>query len=706
MDDAIKRAQAIAAQWKKKDNNNNDSNTSIDDTDNNNDSNGTVNDANTSALGKRKSADTDLFFVDKNANKRPNNDMKVEKVYVPVNERKDIKWVGLICGPKGSNIKRIRAASGGCEVKVRGKGSSKDGTDETEEDLHVVLEGTNAQIDIAKGMIEDLIKNPDKVKAEQLQSLSGGISASYHQLPQPNENDPLEEMFVPQNTVGAIIGRQGEKIRELQIVSGASIQMQRDIEMQPGQQGRRLTIRGTKEKIEKAKELINKTIEDFKREGEMRRMGGHGGNNNNVQKQQVLRGGPIHKKVRILDNTVGQVIGKGGSTINHINGVSGAFLNIPSQADETDMRYRTITICGPTEESCQLAQDEMVKVLQQIVARQNTYGNNANLPAGHESVKFHIPNVYAGRVIGKQGSTINRLKHQFNVRLNIERDVISTEKGQMRNVSISGLKTNVENCKLEIAGIISPFSQEIALDLAGGDRSRLSRSRSNDPSRAYYNNNMMHHQQMGMMGGGGAAVNPNNPYAAQWAAYYAQQAILQQQQQQQQQQQVGNSIVAGNPNEVEDPERERNLDPNNPYRQQWVLYYQKQDEEKAAAIAAAATSSMAATTTTTTTTPTITTTTTPTNTSNGTNNHEKGNNDNYSNVNNVTNVNQNEQQQQQQNNNSNDATQQQQETNSNADADAIAEQWARYYEANPEEAIKNGYTKQHYDQYLMQKQKT
>ena len=52
------------------------------------------------------------------------------------------------------------------------------------------------------------------------------------------------------------------------------------------------------------------------------------------------------------------------------------------------------------------------------------------------------------------------------------------------------------------------------------------------------------------------------------------------------------------------------------------------------------------------------------------------------------------------------STQQQQETNSNADADAIAEQWARYYEANPEEAIKNGYTKQHYDQYLMQKQKT
>ena len=33
------------------------------------------------------------------------------------------------------------------------------------------------------------------------------------------------------------------------------------------------------------------------------------------------------------------------------------------------MRYRTITICGPTEESCQLAQDEMVKVLQQIVAK-------------------------------------------------------------------------------------------------------------------------------------------------------------------------------------------------------------------------------------------------------------------------------------------------------------------------------------------------
>ena len=194
------------------------------------------------------------------SDKRPNNFAgNSEKIFIPVNERQDIQWVGLICGPRGSNIARIREASNGCEVKLRGKGSTRDGQNEGNEDLHVLLEGTNAQIDIARGMINDLLENPDKVKAQQLQSLGGG---AYQDIPMAKEDDPYEEMYVPNSMVGTIIGRGGEKIRELQIMSGASIQMQREIEMEPGQEGRRLTMRGSKESIEKAKELIQQTMED------------------------------------------------------------------------------------------------------------------------------------------------------------------------------------------------------------------------------------------------------------------------------------------------------------------------------------------------------------------------------------------------------------------------------------------------------------
>ena len=379
-EEALRRAKAIAAKW--------------------NQSNGQGNDgvglAGT-ALGKRK---LELDLGDRGASdKRPNNFAgNSEKIFIPVNERQDIQWVGLICGPRGSNIARIREASNGCEVKLRGKGSTRDGQNEGNEDLHVLLEGTNAQIDIARGMIHDLIENPDKVKAQQLQSLGGG---AYQNVPLPNEDDPSEEMYVPNSMVGTIIGRGGEKIRELQIMSGASIQMQREIEMEPGQEGRRLTMRGSKENIEKAKELIQQTMEESKRENELRRMR-RSGSQNQADRKQTLRGGPIHRKVRILDNTVGAVIGR-GVTINQINAVSGAFVNIPKEPDVSDARYRTVTICGPTEQSCQIAQDEMVKVLQQRQRNMGAGGNmDQNGGGGHSPIM--LPSNFKYRMNIQAGS--------------------------------------------------------------------------------------------------------------------------------------------------------------------------------------------------------------------------------------------------------------------------------------------------------------
>ena len=562
-EEALRRAKAIAAKWNQTGGQGNDDVASAG-----------------SALESENSESSDSG--DRGASgKRPNNFVgNSEKIFVPVNERRDIQWVGLICGPRGSNIARIREASNGCEVKLRGKGSTRDGQNEGNEDLHVLLEGTNAQIDIARGMINDLLENPDKVKAQQLQSLGGG---AYQDIPMAKEDDPYEEMYVPNSMVGTIIGRGGEKIRELQIMSGASIQMQREIEMEPGQEGRRLTMRGSKESIEKAKELIQQTMEESKRENELRRMR-RSGSHNQADRKQTLRGGPIHRKVRILDNTVGAVIGRGGATINQINAVSGAVVNIPKEPDASDARYRTVTICGPTDESCQIAQDEIVKVLQQRQRNMGAGGNmdqngsGGQLAPGHVAIEFQIPNEHTGRVIGKQGSTIQRLKQMFGVHINIPRDIVETEKGQMRTVKITGLQQGTEDCKVEIARMLSAYSQDLSLELVGGDRSRLSRSRSRDPGMAGYNYGMMHGGNM-MMGGAGG-MNPNNPYAAQWAAYYAQQAIMQQQQG------VGNQGSA----EV-DAERKKNLDPSNPYRQQWVEYYAQQDKKKADAAAASNTDS-------------------------------------------------------------------------------------------------------------------
>ena len=169
-EEALRRAKAIAAKW--------------------NQTGGQGNDDVASAGSALESENSNFRSGDRGASgKRPNNFVgNSEKIFVPVNERRDIQWVGLICGPRGSNIARIREASNGCEVKLRGKGSTRDGQNEGNEDLHVLLEGTNAQIDIARGMINDLLENPDKVKATPIFRWRG-----VQDIPMAKEDDPTRK---------------------------------------------------------------------------------------------------------------------------------------------------------------------------------------------------------------------------------------------------------------------------------------------------------------------------------------------------------------------------------------------------------------------------------------------------------------------------------------------------------------------------------
>ena len=137
-------------------------------------------------------------------------------------------------------------------MKLRGKGSTRDGQNEGNEDLHVLLEGTNAQIDIARGMINDLLENPDKVKAQQLQSLGGG---AYQDIPMANEDDPSREMYVPNSMVGTIIGRGGEKIRSFRLCLGLPYKCSARLRWSQGKRGEGSPCVGRKKVSKRPKNL-------------------------------------------------------------------------------------------------------------------------------------------------------------------------------------------------------------------------------------------------------------------------------------------------------------------------------------------------------------------------------------------------------------------------------------------------------------------
>ena len=90
-----------------------------------------------------------------------------EKIYVPVKERPDFNFMGLIIGPRGSNI-RIMEQNCGCKIYVRGRGTEVDPDD----DLYVLIESDSTDsLELGKKAINDLLFNEEganQIKLNQL----------------------------------------------------------------------------------------------------------------------------------------------------------------------------------------------------------------------------------------------------------------------------------------------------------------------------------------------------------------------------------------------------------------------------------------------------------------------------------------------------------------------------------------------------------
>lgn len=60
--------------------------------------------------------------------------------------------------------------------------------------------------------------------------------------------------------MGVIIGKGGENIKNLQLQSGAKIQVTRDMDADPHSQTRMVELIGNSEQINKAEQLINEVL--------------------------------------------------------------------------------------------------------------------------------------------------------------------------------------------------------------------------------------------------------------------------------------------------------------------------------------------------------------------------------------------------------------------------------------------------------------
>ncbi|KAL4333906.1 hypothetical protein GQ457_07G045020 [Hibiscus cannabinus] len=167
-------------------------------------------------------------------------------------------------------------------------------------------------------------------------SAPSGVPVSYGSY-----HGTSKKIDIPQNRVGVIIGKAGETIKYLQMQSGAKIQVQRDMDADPNCVTRPVELMGNAEEIAKAEQLINDVLAEAEAGGSgivSRRLTGHAGSE--------------HFEMKIQNNKVGLVIGKGGETIKNMQARTGARIQvIPLHLPPGDpATERTLHIDGTSEQ--------------------------------------------------------------------------------------------------------------------------------------------------------------------------------------------------------------------------------------------------------------------------------------------------------------------------------------------------------------------
>jgi far upstream element-binding protein len=349
-----------------------------------------------------------------------------KKLMIPVDKYPGYNFIGLLIGPGGSKQRELVAQSGGnVKISIRGKGSSSSNANpsQSEEPLHVLLEGQMDNVLNAERLISVLLNDPEKAQAEKDRQLAlvgngsggggGGGTSTYtpkpvahliglngggHYGPAAGDQVIEEKIGIPNGFVGYIIGKGGESITSMQRKSGCKVQIQKEHEMEPGTTQRIITLTAaTPEAVSMCRGVIEDMVQERARLNEENRNGGGFGGGPGpgsnaagqaAQLQAALSQGQEHVTVQVPNSDVGLVIGKGGMTIRSIQERSGANVQIPQGPDHNNPSVRTVNITHPNQEGAEFAKTLIEEVL--ATKMNNGGGGGSYGAAGGISVQVQV----------------------------------------------------------------------------------------------------------------------------------------------------------------------------------------------------------------------------------------------------------------------------------------------------------------------------
>ncbi|XP_045532168.1 RNA-binding protein Pasilla isoform X2 [Pieris brassicae] len=162
------------------------------------------------------------------------------------------------------------------------------------------------------------------------------------------------KVLVPSMVAGAIIGKGGETIAQLQKDTGARVKMSKSHDFYPGTTERACLITGSVEGIMVVLDFI---MDKIKEKPELVKPFPDGVDAKMPQDRD--------KQVKILvpNSTAGMIIGKGGNYIKQIKEQSGSYVQISQKAKELSLQERCITVVGEKDNN----KKACLMILQKVV---------------------------------------------------------------------------------------------------------------------------------------------------------------------------------------------------------------------------------------------------------------------------------------------------------------------------------------------------
>ncbi|KAF1787577.1 K Homology domain, type 1 [Phytophthora cactorum] len=332
---------------------------------------------------------------------------KRKKVYIPVDKYPDINFMGLLIG------------------------SSKDPTgdpDENEE-LHVLITAdTDEAVAKAQSAVEDILFNPQqamRLKQEQLRKvaeLNGTLNENYSGPGDSHSSGSGPAHYgagddAPSSSFDMKVPRE-LTIRDLQMKSGAHIQIVREEEGAPQTPDRFVNITGNQESLDLAQRLIQNLLDErqqnqssgagFRERDDRDRMARYGGINPD---------GSDSVELLVPNERVGLIIGRGGCTIKAIQQRTG------TSAKEA-------------------AKFEIQSMINEEPGQRHGYGM-----ASGQTIYMQVPN-------DRRGETIKGIQDRHAVRIQIPQVADQGSNPPVRTISIQGPPQNLTGAKEEVDMVI------------------------------------------------------------------------------------------------------------------------------------------------------------------------------------------------------------------------------------------------------------